>query len=78
MCANRLLPSLMIKAAAVKILNSVMKTFKEDQSQPRDMDPLFSPAPTLHTKDTEGTDKTHEAFDVNYFFSDLQVEGVRK
>ena len=40
------------------------------QPQPQIMDPLFHPAPSVHTKDTRDTNKSSRAiaFDVNYFF----------
>ena len=51
---------------------------QRDQSQPRDMDPLFNPAPSLRTKDTQGTDKSGRALNVDHFFIEFPVKDPEK
>ena len=53
-------------------------SLQRDQSQPHGMDPLFNPTPSLRTKNTQGTDKSGQALDVNHFFIEFPVKDPEK
>ena len=45
------------------------------------MDPVFDPAPSLRTKDTQDTNKsgdTARGIDIAYFFAVVKIDGVEK